>query len=125
MLCINTSSVVTHSDDNQIPLVLCRKLDLPSRRFSLLNANLRCLNSMVDGITHQVLQGTGDLFKDGTINLCLFALQQKLKVFALLECYRTSSTIQTWRHGRKGHQAHLHQAILEGGAQAIFASKYS
>src|SRR5579859_3962901 len=78
---------------------------------------------MIGGITHQVQERTRYFFKDGTINLSIFAFQDEIKVLMLLQSYRTSGPIETRGHSHERHQPNLHQMVLERGIEAIFASE--
>ena len=54
MVRIDANTIVTHSNDNLVALVGGRQLDLAGGWFALLNADVRCLDSVIDGVAHEV-----------------------------------------------------------------------
>src|SRR5436305_10155451 len=78
---------------------------------------------MINGITHQVQQRPSNFFIDCAINLSSLTFQYKLELLLLLKGNGSCRSIKARNHSGKGHQAGLHQTILESHAQTVLTGE--
>jgi hypothetical protein len=75
------------------------------------------LDAVRDRIAQQVLEGRGDFFEDGAIELGARALQLEVRLLVELLRGLAHDAVEPIREVSEGHEAHAHEALLQLAVQ--------
>ena len=93
--------------------------DLTDARLALCLTRIGALNAVVEGVAQKMHDRIADLVDNGTVKLCLLALDGEVDLLAQFLRYVAHHARETVEHGTDRNHANLHDDVLQIARHAI------